>query len=126
MDDHLPHRATFEVELADTVIRAFDLIGFIGVPDDHVMPHFEIFQSDRLEEMLMELHKCASDAMEHYRKGREIMMLNELFHLCATVEQMQFIFNVDVYTAMTEKLDYNAKRSDHKLVNRQAAGGKSF
>lgn len=27
MDDHLPHRSMFEVELADTLIRIFDLAG---------------------------------------------------------------------------------------------------
>lgn len=27
MDDHLPHRTMFEVELADAVIRIFDLAG---------------------------------------------------------------------------------------------------
>ena len=29
MDDHLPHRKMVEVELADTVIRIFDLAGFM-------------------------------------------------------------------------------------------------
>ena len=30
MDDHLPHRKMLEVELADTVIRVFDLAGGLG------------------------------------------------------------------------------------------------
>jgi NTP pyrophosphatase (non-canonical NTP hydrolase) len=30
MDDHLPHRPMAEVELADTVIRVFDLAGAMG------------------------------------------------------------------------------------------------
>ena len=30
MDDHLPHRRMAEVELADTVIRIFDLAGVMG------------------------------------------------------------------------------------------------
>ncbi len=30
MDDHLPHRKMSEVELADTVIRVFDLAGAMG------------------------------------------------------------------------------------------------
>jgi NTP pyrophosphatase (non-canonical NTP hydrolase) len=29
-DDHLPHRPSLEVELADAVIRAFDLAGALG------------------------------------------------------------------------------------------------
>jgi NTP pyrophosphatase (non-canonical NTP hydrolase) len=31
MDDHLPHRKMIEVELADTVIRIFDLCGYMGL-----------------------------------------------------------------------------------------------
>ena len=30
MDDHLPHRRMVEVELADTLIRIFDLAGALG------------------------------------------------------------------------------------------------
>ena len=31
MDDKLPHRSMIEVELADTVIRVFDLCGHLGL-----------------------------------------------------------------------------------------------
>jgi len=31
MDDHLQHRKSVEVELADAVIRIFDLAGFLGL-----------------------------------------------------------------------------------------------
>lgn len=31
MDNHLPHRTMLEVELADTVIRCFDLAGGLGL-----------------------------------------------------------------------------------------------
>lgn len=31
MDDKLPHRSMMEVELADAVIRIFDLAGFLGL-----------------------------------------------------------------------------------------------
>lgn len=61
MDDKLPHRKMMEVELADTVIRIFDLAGY-----------------------------C----------------------------------NYDLGGAIQEKLAFNAKRSDHKIENRKAEGGK--
>ena len=34
MDDHLDHRPMLEVELADTMIRIFDLCGFLGLDID--------------------------------------------------------------------------------------------
>lgn len=63
MDDHLPHRKAEEVELADAVIRIFDL----------------------------------AKARGH-----------------------------DLYGALVEKMDYNAKRADHDLANRAKDGGKKF
>lgn len=63
MDDHLPHRKMVEVELADAVIRIFDLAGAMGL---------------------------------------------------------------DIGGAMVEKLEYNAKRADHKPENRSKTNGKKY
>jgi NTP pyrophosphatase (non-canonical NTP hydrolase) len=63
MDDHLPHRKSEEVELADVLIRLFDYAGAYGL---------------------------------------------------------------DLSGAFEEKMEYNAKRADHKPENRAAAGGKKF
>lgn len=63
MDDKLPNRHMLEVELADAVIRIFDLAGGLGL---------------------------------------------------------------DLSGAITEKMSYNAKRADHKIENRAAAGGKKI
>lgn len=63
MDDKLPHREMREVELADAVIRIFDLAG---------------------------------------------------------------AYDMDLGGAIREKLDFNAQRADHKMANRQAAGGKAY
>jgi NTP pyrophosphatase (non-canonical NTP hydrolase) len=62
-DDKLPHRQMREVELADAVIRIFDLAGAYGM---------------------------------------------------------------DLEGAIAEKMAYNAQRSDHKIENRMANGGKAY
>lgn len=62
-DEHLPHRKSIEVELADALIRICDLAGGLGL---------------------------------------------------------------DLGGAVSEKLEYNARREDHKLEVRSAAGGKAF
>ena len=63
MDDKLPHRPMREVELADALIRIFDLAG---------------------------------------------------------------AYDMDIGGAIVEKMAFNAQRPDHKLANRQAAGGKTY
>lgn len=63
MDDHLPDRKMVEVELADAVIRIFDLAGAMGL---------------------------------------------------------------DLGGAMEDKMNYNAKRADHKPENREKENGKKY
>jgi len=63
MDDHLPHRPMVEVELADAMIRIFDLAGAM---------------------------------------------------------------NLDIGGAVVEKMEYNAKREDHKIENRLSDNGKKY
>ena len=63
MDDHLPQRKMFEVEIADVIIRACDTAGK---------------------------------------------------------------YNLDLGSALVEKLQYNVNRKDHKKENREKDGGKKF
>jgi NTP pyrophosphatase (non-canonical NTP hydrolase) len=63
MDDKLPHRKMVEVELADALIRIFDMAGGLGL---------------------------------------------------------------DIGGAMSEKLEYNQRREDHKIENRKLENGKKY
>ncbi len=52
MDDHLPHRKMFEVELADAVVRIFDLAGACGLDLGGAIIEKMQYNSDRLDHKL--------------------------------------------------------------------------
>lgn len=78
-------------------------------------------------------HSEISEAMEGFRKG---LMDDKLpHHPMITVEICDCIIrlldlagalNLDVPTALIEKLEFNKTRPDHKPENRAKEGGKSF
>lgn len=79
------------------------------------------------------MHSELSEMLEGVRKDK---MDDHLPHLLSEeVEAADVLirlldycagFRLDIADAMVQKLHYNAKRSDHKLQNRNAAGGKKF
>lgn len=97
----------------------------------------DIRTGDRLQrnkgELLCLIHSEISEAMEGERKN---LMDDKLPHRrMAEVELADAVirildyagaFGYDIGGAIIEKLEYNAKRADHKPENRAAAGGKSF
>lgn len=84
-------------------------------------------------ELLCLIHSEISEAMEGERKN---LMDDKLPHRrMAEVELADAVirildyagaFGYDIGGAIVEKLEYNARRADHKPENRAAAGGKSF
>ena len=49
MDDHLPHRKNMEVEMADAVIRIFDLAGALGFNLQEAMEEKMAYNAVRLD-----------------------------------------------------------------------------
>lgn len=84
-------------------------------------------------EKLCLIHSEISEAMEGHRKG---LMDDKLPHRPAIeveladamirIGDLAGALGMDLGGAIAEKMAFNANRPDHKLENRQAAGGKAY
>ncbi len=84
-------------------------------------------------ELLCLVHSEISEAMEAHRKGLKDDKLPhrpgievELADAIIRIADLAGGLNLDLAGAVVEKLEYNAKRADHKPENRRAAGGKAY
>lgn len=84
-------------------------------------------------ELLCLVHSEVSEAMEGVRKNLNDDHLPhlkmEVVELADTIIRILDYcggFNLDLAGAIEAKLDYNLKRSDHKIENRKKEGGKTF
>jgi NTP pyrophosphatase (non-canonical NTP hydrolase) len=62
MDDHLPHRPMLEVELADVLIRVFDLAGYQGLDLSGAFNDKVLFNASRAD------HKLENRALDNGKK----------------------------------------------------------
>lgn len=84
-------------------------------------------------EMICLIHSELSEAMEGERKGLmddhlPERPMPEVEMADAVIRIMDYCgrWGYDIGGAVMEKLDYNSKRADHKLENRNKEGGKKF
>lgn len=84
-------------------------------------------------ELLCLVHSEISEAMEGHRKSlmddklpHRPMIEVELADAIIRIADLAGGLNLDLGGAITEKMAYNAKREDHKLEVRRAAGGKAY
>jgi hypothetical protein len=136
VDDKLPHRLMLEVELADALIRMFDLLGSMNVDFEHVVS--VVNQEFKIEstlaypgDIMCDLHDYIDRAMEGHRKNKVredgIRVLDaELanFYICVMI--IAEYNGLDIMAAIDEKRKFNASRPDHKIENRLKEGGKQF
>lgn len=57
-----------------------------------------------------------------HRHGLEVELADALIRIADLAGGL----GLDLAGAVAEKLEYNAKRADHKIENRKAAGGKAY
>lgn len=126
MDDKLPHRLGVEVELADTLIRVFDLAGYLSMTlDQHKSPYLPGFSGKmNTNEKFNIIHYIVSSSYENYRKSDALGMENELTAVVSVIYEMADDLNLNIDHAIEEKLIFNANRADHKIENRKKPGGK--
>lgn len=137
-DDKLPHRPMFEVELADVLIRVFDIVGGFNLNlgsaalfvKTELLPGNNAYQ---VYEDIGRLHGAISRAMEGHRKKKqhpdhpELSMLEMgLAEVVVRVFHLARKLNFDLGGAYEEKLAFNAVRLDHKMENRIKEGGKAY
>lgn len=79
------------------------------------------------------IHSEASEALEGMRKGlmddhlpHRPMVEVELADTVIRILDLAGFLGLDIGGAVKEKFNYNQKRADHKLANREAAGGKTI
>ncbi len=75
-----------------------------------------------LSEALEAMRKDLMDDKIKNRKGAEVELADAVVRILDIAE----FFDLDIASAMLEKMDYNDKREDHKLENRIKPGGKAI
>jgi hypothetical protein len=77
-------------------------------------------------ERLMELVQVVAAAMEHCRKRRGDAYVNTMAQGVLLAFAIADIDQIDLLDVIAQKRAFNATRSDHKVENRKADGGKQF
>lgn len=107
-----------------------DLIQVINNPQDELQ---KLLAGALVAQKLCLGHSEISEAMEGHRKGlmddklpHRKMIEVELADAVIRIGDLAEALQLDLAGAVVEKLEYNAIREDHKLENRNVAGGKAY
>lgn len=129
-DDHLPQYPMAVVELADTAIRVFDILGYYSEPKAHFIP-VDILDFPEPMEVTFDLaivacHAMVSGSMEAFRKSDVLKGKMILHRLLDTLRKLSAKMDYDLAAVIEDKREYNRHRADHKLEARARADGKKF
>lgn len=122
MDDKLPHRKMFEVELADAIIRLLDIAG--GFALELPMVRHTVHLTPNIGENLLIVSRlCVAAYIEQYSP---MLFAIDLSQIIRAIEDLGDFSGVNVWAAFEEKMQYNAHRIDHTVAHRLAEGGKKY
>ena len=124
MDDHLPLRKMAEVECADIVIRALDLVGSYDWQIEDWMP--KNMMTDNRSECLLRISICFTDAYAACLRGDESFAARAVSAGILGCYAYCEKFGYDLDGAIAEKRAYNLVRADHTAAARALPGGKKF
>ena len=122
MDDKLPNRKMGEVELADTLIRLFDLAGNLGWKFTDDSTNYELDNYNTIISRHWICNKILARLHTEYILNRFSNM--DYTILVNTIIKTANDAGYNVWEALEEKLEYNLHRLDHTIEERAKANGK--
>ena len=149
-DDKLPEQNGALTEIADALIRVFDMLGGFGIefPESQVFPELVISEEGcGVAYAINECHSSVTNLLEVYRKHSDdndklvkgyANLIGTLFSTYSLIldlidDEVVVEFNTlqpfattDLVDLLNMKAEYNKNRADHKVENRIADGGKKF
>lgn len=129
MDDHLPDRKMGEVELADALIRVLDIGGRYGMHYcDLTSSHYFINIHASTGKLHLGCNMALCELADYYDLNDFTLPHASVLYsqLINSIIRTAVIKGYDIEGAMTEKLEYNKHRIDHKRETRQGKHGKAF
>lgn len=130
MDDHLQERKMHEVELADALIRTLDVGGKLNLnfieqalPDDWVCETSTVGKQHLgINRKIVQFAEMIDGNIRASKTARDL----GYSEIISSILYCSQINGYDVLSALSEKVEYNKHRADHKRENREKVGGKSY
>lgn len=121
MDEHLPTRKMFDVELADAAIRLFDLAGALKV---------DLSGIERTKKLMVPLLKELSVPEMLFKAVGQTSLYRDhatcIMYTFAAIWVIAELKNVDLFDNVAVKRKYNQDRLDHKRSERAKSNGKKY